>query len=144
MSPCSHNLVCNHWLLTEHILCIVGLLKNVKPLPFPFGFEEEMCQSSDPRPPILWVEWRWWIHCCVRSFCRNKIFFLKKRELEDEGRMRGGRWIYHRQVAAAFELWIMYCSSVRRKWEVEFTLTSYCSHIHLNLSVPVCLCRPEI
>lgn len=75
------------------------------------------------------MKWHRWIHCCVSPFCRNKAFWGG---VKDEGRMRGGRWIYHRQVAAPLELWIMYCSSIPRKWEIEkkkkeieFTLTSY-------------------
>lgn len=68
----------------------------------------------------------------------------KKRNFEDEGRMRGGRWIYHRQVAAPLELWIMYSSSIPRKREIEFTLTSEYSHVYLSCTVRVPLCKPAI
>lgn len=64
--------------------------------------------------------------------------------MEDEGRMRGGRWIYHRQVAVPLELWIMHSSSIRRKWEIEFTLTGWCSRVHLGPSVHVPFCKPAI
>lgn len=58
--------------------------------------------------------------------------------------MRGGRWIYHRQVAVPLVLWIMYSSSFRRKWEIEFTLTSLYSHVHLSSSGHVPLSKPAI
>lgn len=48
----------------------------------------------------------------------------KGEDILNTNRMRGGRWIYHRQVAAPSERWIMHCSSIPRKWEIEFTLTS--------------------
>lgn len=53
--------------------------------------------------------------------------------------MRERRWFYRRQVAAPLELWIMYSSSIPRKWEIEFALTK---QPQPRLPQPCCPCTP--
>ena len=108
------------------ISCILDLLSHFKLLALYFAFAEQICQSvgrkaANPLNGVTLMN----SLLCQTFFAEIRLKKRKKekRKLEDEGRMRGGRWIYHRQVAVPLELWIMHSSSIRRKWEIEFTLT---------------------